>query len=517
MARIIVKCEKLTIEGIGVSTYNNLPIYIPNLLVNEVAEIQIVHKGYQKYFGKVLKILTPCKDRVTPECRFFGVCGGCQLQHMSYESQLEFKKNYVKDLFIENDLDFPFDAIYREKRPYFYRHKVMAPIKNNQRGFYEIKSRNFTKIDNCLIENSLAQKIIRTILSLNLEDLSYIYVRVGKHIDNVLLTLVTNKEESILSNEQIENIVKIHPNIKTITQSIKKEALSGKVLGEETKILFGKGYIVDKLLDVSFKISTNSFYQVNPTQTEILYSKALEYASLKETDLVLDAYCGVGTIGLCASKKSNSVIGVEIVEQAILDAKENALLNNIDNVTFLCEDAKEYIKKSNLDFDVIFVDPPRKGCDKEFLETIMNANIKKIVYVSCDPKSLVRDLKFLKEKYNIEKVSLVDMFANTSHVETITLLQRKDIDDRLKVRFDLDNVPLVKEETKATYQEIKDFIFNKHNVKVSTLNIAQTKTKYGIIERECYNKPKDDDSRQPKCTREKEEMIVDALKHFKML
>lgn len=430
MARIVVKCEKLTIEGIGVSTYNNLPIYIPNLLVNEEAEIQIVHKGYQKYFGKVLKILTPSKDRVTPECRFFGVCGGCHLQHMNYASQLEFKKNYVKDLFVKNDLDFPFEAIYQEERPYFYRHKVMAPICNNQRGFYEIKSRNFTKIDNCLIENSLAQKIIKTVLSLNLNNLTYIYVRVGKYIDNVLLTLVTSLEEPILSNEQIEKIIKIHPNIKTITQSIKKETLSGKVLGEETKILFGKGYIDDKLLDVSFKISTNSFYQVNPTQTEVLYSKALEYASLKETDLVLDAYCGVGTIGLCASKKAKSVIGVEIVEQAILDAKENALLNNINNVTFLCEDAKKFIKKSNLNFDVIFVDPPRKGCDKEFLEIIMNANIKKIVYVSCDPKSLVRDLKFLKDKYNIEKVSLVDMFANTSHVETVTLLQKKDVDDR---------------------------------------------------------------------------------------
>ena len=426
MSRIVLKCTSISNEGIGISTYNNLPIYIPNFLIGEEAEVQIVHKGYQKYFGKVLKLLTKSEDRVKPECNYFGVCGGCQLQHMSYDSQLKFKVNYVKELFESYNLEFPFEDIYKEERPFFYRHKVMAPIQENTRGFYELNSRKFTNINTCLIENMLAQKIISKVLEFNLEDLSYIYVRVGKHIDNILLTLVTNKEESIINDNQINILVNEYPNIKTITQSIKKSSSSGKVLGEEVKVLYGDGYIKDSLLGVMFNISTNSFYQVNPSQTEVLYSKAIEYASLKEGNLVLDAYCGVGTIGLCVAKKASKVLGVEIVKDAIEDAKQNALINGVDNIEFICADAKEFIRNSDLNFDVIFVDPPRKGCDKEFLETIMNANIKRIVYVSCDPKSLVRDLDVLRSKYDIKKVSLVDMFGNTTHVETVATLVLKD-------------------------------------------------------------------------------------------
>ena len=426
MSRIILKCEKLTNEGIGVSMYNNLPIYIPNFLVGEEAEIQIVHRGYQKYFGKVLKYLTKSEDRVTPECRYYGICGGCQLQHMNYDAQLNFKVNYVKQLFKDSDVEFPFEDIYKEERPYFYRHKVLAPIENNTRGFFELNSRKFTKIDSCLIENSLAQKIIKSVLKLNLNGLEYIYLRVGKYIKNILLTLVTKKEDIIINNDQVLELVNEYPVITSITQSIKRLNTSGKVLGEEVKVIYGEGFIYDKILGKTFTISTNSFYQVNPTQTEVLYSKAIEYASLKETDIVLDAYCGVGTISLSVADKVKEVVGVEVVKDAIENAIENAKYNNLNNTKFICADAKEYIKTSDLNFDVIFVDPPRKGCDKEFLETIMNANIKKIVYVSCDPKTLVRDLSILQNKYSVKKVSLVDLFANTSHVETVATLVLKD-------------------------------------------------------------------------------------------
>lgn len=425
MARIVLKCEKLTNEGIGVSTYNDLPIFIPNFLPSEEAEIQIVHKGYQKYFGKVLRLLKQSKDRVVPECFYYGTCGGCQLQHISYEAQLKFKVDYVNELFSSYNLEFPFEGIYKEERPYFYRHKVLAPIENNKRGFYELKSRKFIPINTCLIENNLAQKIIKRVLLFNLKDLTYIYVRVGKHIDNILLTLVTDQEENILNDIQIKQLIEEYPSITSITQSIKKSSQSGKVLGEEVKVLYGLGFIQDCILDKKFVISTNSFYQVNPTQVEVLYSKAIELANLSKEDLVLDAYCGVGTISLCVADKVKSVIGVEIVNDAIVNAKENAILNNLNNASFVCKDAKEFIKESDLNFDVIFVDPPRKGCDKEFLETIMNANIKKIIYISCDPKSLVRDLDILKDKYIIRNVSLVDMFPHTHHVETVCALTLK--------------------------------------------------------------------------------------------
>lgn len=427
MARIILKCKYVNNEGIGVSTYNNLPIYIPNFLTDEEAEVQIVHKGYKKYFGKILRLLKVSLERVNPECRYYGICGGCQLQHMSYDAQLKFKVDYVKELFASYNLEFPFENIYKAENPLFYRHKILTPIENNERGFYKLQTKEFVKTKTCLIENYLGQKIINKILEFNLNDLTYIYIRVGKYIDNVLLTLVTNNEQDIISKTQINELIKEYPNIKTITQSIKKTSSSGKVLGEEVKVLYGDGYIQDKLLGVTFNISTNSFYQINPTQTEVLYSKALEYASLTNEELVLDAYCGVGTIGLCAAKKAKHVIGVEIVFDAIENAIENAKINKIENTEFICKDAKEFIKTSDLNFDVIFVDPPRKGCDKEFLETIMNANIRKIVYISCDPKSLVRDLVILKDKYEINKVSLVDLFPNTTHVETVCLLSLKNI------------------------------------------------------------------------------------------
>ena len=233
MARIILKCNYVNNEGIGVSTYNNLPIYIPNFLTNEEAEVQIVHKGYQKYFGKILKLLKVSLERVNPECRYYGLCGGCQLQHMSYDAQLKFKVNYVKELFDSYNLEFPFENIYKAENPLFYRHKILAPIENNERGFYKLQTKEFVKTKTCLIENYLGQKIINKILEFNLNDLTYIYIRVGKYIDNVLLTLVTKNEQDIISKTQINELIKEYPNIKTITQSIKTTSSSGKVLGEE--------------------------------------------------------------------------------------------------------------------------------------------------------------------------------------------------------------------------------------------------------------------------------------------
>jgi 23S rRNA (uracil1939-C5)-methyltransferase len=203
MARIILKCNYVNNEGIGISTYNNLPIYIPNFLTNEEAEVQIVHKGYQKYFGKILRLLSVSKDRVNPECRYYGICGGCQLQHMSYEAQLKFKVDYVKELFATYNLEFPFENIYKAENSLFYRHKILAPIENNERGFYKLQTKEFVKTKTCLIENYLGQKIINKILEFNLNDLTYIYIRVGKYIDNVLLTFVTKNEQDIISKTQI--------------------------------------------------------------------------------------------------------------------------------------------------------------------------------------------------------------------------------------------------------------------------------------------------------------------------
>ena len=422
MAKLVVKCMDMTNDGVGVAYYNNLPVYIPNFIVGEEAQIQIVAKGYNKYFGKVVELYTQNDYRVNEECKFVSKCGGCQLQHLSYEGQLKFKLNVVNKLF--SLLGHQVNEIVGMDKPLFYRNKIMAPIKNNERVFFAFKSRKFNKIDTCLIENYYGQKIIKTLLSLELDGLEYVYIRVGETSKDVLVCLVTKRHDDILDSFQIETLVNKYPTIKTITQSIKTKN-TNRVLGEELKILYGDGFIKDFIHDICFKISTNSFYQINSKQTQKLYDLAIDFASLSSEDTVLDAYCGVGTISNMIARKVKKVEGVEIVEDAINNAIENSKLNNITNTTYYCEDATAYILNNKNYFDVIFVDPPRKGCSDEFLNALLESEAKKIIYISCNPETLVLNLQVLLEKYELKNSILVDMFPQTHHVETVVLLEKK--------------------------------------------------------------------------------------------
>ena len=282
------------------------------------------------------------------------------------------------------------------------------------------------------------------------------------------------------------------------------------VLGERQKVLFGKGYIEDVLCGLRFKISPRSFYQINPVQTKVLYNKAIGYAELKGSELVFDAYCGIGTIGLCAAGHAKKIIGVELNPAAVKDAKQNAQLNGIENAEFYAADAGDFMEEAAAEGwrpDVVFMDPPRAGSSRKFLKSLLRTSPQKIVYISCNPETMARDLKILTRDYRVEKLCPVDMFPHTEHVETVVQLVRKKPDTYIDITVDMDELDLTSSEAKATYDEIKDYIFDKHCVKVSSLYIAQIKQKHGIIERDCYNNSKKDNTKQPQCPPEKVKLM----------
>ena len=293
------------------------------------------------------------------------------------------------------------------------------------------------------------------------------------------------------------------------------------ILGRKNKNIYGNGRIIDYIGDLKFEISPLSFFQVNPVQTEVLYNKALEYANIGEEDTVFDIYCGIGSISLFLAQKAKKVYGVEVVEDAIKDARNNAELNNISNVEFYVGKAEEEVPKlynQGKKANIVVVDPPRKGCDEKVLETIVDMQADRIVYVSCNPSTLARDLKYLDEKgYRCVKAQPVDMFPHSVHVETVALLSKLDVDKHIDVEIKLDELDLTSAESKATYAQIKEYVLEKFGLKVSTLYIAQIKKKCGIEMREHYNKSKKDNQAIPQCTPEKEEAIMDALRHFKMI
>lgn len=440
-------CENMSFDGKGCVHYNNHVGFIPSLLEGEKARIVMTYYTSNQFSGYVKELITTSKDRVKPRCPVYDKCGGCSLQHMSYEAQLEFKKERVrsalqtiggfKNIEVNNTLGMD--------DPYFYRNKIQMPVRLDQKrnivsGFYQERTHNIIPITKCFIENEDADRILETIKRLMKsfkiqpydEDkrtgvIRHILIRSSYHKNEVMVVLVTNCDSFPSRNNFVKELIKQEKKIVTVVQNINTRA-TNVILGQKERILYGKGYIVDSICDVTFNISAMSFYQVNPCQVEKLYSLAIEKASLSKDDLLLDAYCGIGTIGLIASKYVKEVHGIEIVKEAIEDAKKNARNNNINNASYYSGDAGEFIlrqKERGINYDVVIMDPARKGADEKFLSTLINTKPKKIVYVSCDPATLARDLKILSSSYSIEDVTPVDMFPQTFHVEVVTLLEIK--------------------------------------------------------------------------------------------
>ena len=440
------KCVDLSFEGKGVVKLSYGTVFVDGLFPGEEAEIEIQYKRAGSYFGKVHRLIKKSEDRIQPLCGVCTACGGCQFQQYAYAAQLRYKQNKVKDAFrrhLKKDVEVK-DTL-GMVNPYEYRNKIQVPIGRDPHGkivsgFYRSGTHKIIPIDKCYIENPKASKIITEFKKL-IKDFHYepynedtgyglfrhILIRTSYHYEDVMVTLVTTRDEFKGKNNFVRELVKRCPNIKCIVQNINSRD-TNVILGEKERILYGSGQIRDSILGVEFLISSKSFYQVNPEQVEVLYSKAIEYADIQKDEEVLDAYCGIGTIGLIASKYAKHVIGVEIVKDAIVDAKKNARLNKIENVDFICDDASKAFarlldEKHNI--TTVMVDPPRKGLDEKFVQTLLELKPKKIVYISCEPETLARDIALLSDHYEIKKVQPVDMFPMTFHVESVVLLKLK--------------------------------------------------------------------------------------------
>ncbi len=466
-------------------------------------------------------------------CPFYKKCGGCQLQNMSYDEQLSYKM--AKTIKLLGRFGHVEEIIGMEK-PYHYRNKVQAAFGFSRgriiSGVYQSSSHNIVPVEKCMIEDEKADEIIGDIrkllpkfrLTSYNEDtgrgfLRHVLVKRGFATNEIMVVLVTGTNIFPKKDEFIKELLSLHKDITTIVWNINASKTS-LVLGEKETVLYGEGYIKDILCGKEFRISAKSFYQINPVQTEKLYGTAIEYAELTGKERVLDAYCGIGTIGLVASDKAKEVIGVELNSQAVKDARVNAKINACTNISFYCADAGEFMvsmAEEKEKVDVVFMDPPRAGSDIPFLRSVATLRPERVVYISCNVETQARDLAFLcKNGYKVKKIQPVDMFPHTNHVETVVQLVRKNPDTHIDFEISLDEFDLTSAESKATYQEIKDYVLYKFGLKVSTLYISQVKAKCGIIERENYNKGKEG-HRVPKCPKEKEDAIMDALRHFRMV
>ncbi|MBM6507728.1 MULTISPECIES: 23S rRNA (uracil(1939)-C(5))-methyltransferase RlmD [Staphylococcus] len=437
----------LTHEGHGVVKIDRYPIFVPNALINETIEYKIIKVKKNFAIGKLLNVIVESDSRVEPPCVYYDKCGGCQLQHMTYQAQLTMKKEQVINLFHRkgsfNDTVIH-DTVGMED-PWRYRNKSQIPIglNNNKKpimGFYRQRSHDIIDMDSCLIQDEKHQQVMndvkQLISELNISVynektkkglLRHLVVRTGHYTNQMMIILVTNGKAFKQANQLVEALVKLHPNVTSIKQNI-NDAHSNVIMGRKSITLYGTDEIEDKLSEITFNISDQSFYQINSHQTEKLYNQALEYAQLTGNEIVLDTYCGIGTIGLYMAGKSKHVYGVEVVPSAIKDAEENATINQLENTTFVCGKAEEVIlkwKAEGIRPDVVMVDPPRKGCDETFIKTLLELNPKRIVYISCNPSTQQRDAQLLSQQYDLKEITPVDMFPQTTHIETVALFERK--------------------------------------------------------------------------------------------
>lgn len=442
----IVNIIDYGMDGEGVAKIQDFTIFIPNAMKDEKVKIRIVKVLSSYAYGKVITILEKSPYRVESDCATYQRCGGCNLRHIEYEETLNIKQNMVQNLV---------NKTVKEKievkptigmgNPYHYRNKAQFPVGMNQQnevniGVFAQRTHQIIPIKDCFIQNTISQKIAFAIQKFVMEKqipiyneeikqglLRHIVIKVGIRSHEIMCILVINGKRMPYEQELIEMLVKTY-NVKTVVKNVNTQN-TNVILGQENIVIHGDGYIYDILGDYTFKISPMSFYQVNPVQAEVLYNIAIEMAHLTKEDILFDLYCGIGTIGIFASPYVKKVYGIEIVEQAIQDAKENAKINQIQNIEFLAGDVEKVfsnlMEKKQTYPDVIIVDPPRKGLDSNTINTILAVEPRKIVYISCNPATMVRDVNLLEEKYEVKEIQLVDMFPFTSHVECVSVLNLK--------------------------------------------------------------------------------------------
>ena len=448
----VVKNEKYVVdiidngfEGEGIAKIDGLTVFVPGSIKGEKCEILIVKVLASHAYGKIVNIIEKSENRKESDCATYKRCGGCSLRHMTYESTLKLKRQVVQNL-VNKGLKKKVEVLETigMENPYNYRNKAQYPVGLNSEGQPEVgvfaqRTHTIIPIQTCLIQTEISQKIAKTILNFVKEKniqvyneenqkglLRHIVIKVGKYTNQVMCILVVNDSKFNQEQELVKLLCEKYPEIKTIVKNINNKN-TNVILGKENINLYGNGYIEDKLGEYIFKISPMSFYQVNPVQAEILYTTAIDQANLDRNDILFDLYCGIGTIGIFASKYVKKVYGIEIVPQAIEDAKENTKINDVKNIEFICGDVEvafdELINKEKIVPSAIIVDPPRKGLDNKTVENIAKIKPAKLVYISCNPATMVRDLTKLENIYNIKAIQPVDMFPWTNGVESITILE----------------------------------------------------------------------------------------------
>ncbi len=573
---VTVTIEDIENDGLGIGRTNEgFTLFVKDAVMGDTVQAKILKLKKNYGFAKLEKVVTPSPFRVQPPCPFHRQCGGCQLQALSYEKQLMYKQAKIRNNLIRiggfspDCIDACMESIVGMENPLRYRNKAQYPVGTDREGrivagFYAGRTHTIVPNTDCLLETEENREILQIILDhLRRHHISaydentgkglvrHILIRKGFTSREIMVCLILNhrpvkkltqasfhkpgapvdfsfleKQNELLQKlSQVEGMTSVSVNLNTERTNV--------IMGKEVYTIWGKPAISDTIhvrdmtkpgypftgKELTFSISPLSFYQVNPVQTEKLYSLALEFAGLTGRETVWDLYCGIGTISLFLAQRAGKVYGVEVIPQAVSDARINAERNGIKNAEFFLGKAGEPLETAGHP-DVIVVDPPRKGCDEICLNTIWHMQPDKIVYVSCDSATLARDLKILcGGGYEIKRIRGVDQFGMTVHVETVVQLYHQKSTEYFHVDYEpkngdyLDKMPAT-----ATYREIKQWVYDNYNgMKVSSLYVAQIKQKYGIIERECYNKRKLENARVPQCPSDKKAAIEAALKHFKMI
>lgn len=447
--QVELKCIGMNEEGKGIAKFSGSEVIVPNLIKGEKAIVELTRRrGF--YTGVVIKVLSASKDRINPPCPYYEKCGGCQLQHLSYEGQVHYKQETVERLMKSYGKVNP---IFTMKTPFEYRNKSHSTFGEDKHGriisgIYQEYSHRLIPVERCMIQDPKADAIVNTIRKLMPsfkmrafnEDygkgfLRHILIRKGFVSGELMVVLVTTENKFPGKNNFVKALLKDHPEITTIVMNINDRNTS-MVLGKAEKVLYGKGYIKDTLCEATFSLSPRSFYQINPPQTERLYNKSIEMANLSGDEIVIDAYSGIGTISLVLAKKVKKVIGVELSKDAVKDAIFNAKNNNVENVDFVQEDAGAFMVKlaeEKKKVDIVFMDPPRSGSDERFLASVAKLRPKKVVYISCNPHTQKRDLDYLSGRgYKVKEIQPVDLFPQTFHVENIVLLEKEQATKKRK-------------------------------------------------------------------------------------
>jgi len=521
--------------GMGVARIDGRVVFVHGALRGEKCRVLILKTLKSVAFAKVLEVIEPSSERITPDCPYFPRCGGCTYRHIRYEEELRLKKQRVQDnLSRIGGSDVTVEEILGARDTLRYRNKAQYPVsKDGAVGFYRARTHEVIECEHCLLvkpEADAAAEALREYMQscrvAGYDEktgrglVRHLYIRSNAAGESLVCVLVNG--DKLPKEDRLVTLLRdACPKCTGIVLGTNTKK-GNVILGDRYRTLWGSDRLEDTLCGKTFRLSVPSFYQVNRIQAERLYAKAIEFAGLTGQETVLDLYCGAGTITLALSDHAKKVLGAEIVPEAIDDARENAARNGVKNVEFFCGDASDVAKKlarENLRPDVITVDPPRKGLAADVVESIAEMQPGRVVYVSCDSATMARDVKRLADLgYTAQRACAVDMFPRADHIETVVLLSKGEVDSKkIRVEFSLEDMDMSEFQDGATYPQIKEYVLEHTGLKVSNLYISQIKRKCGIGVGKNYNLPKSEDSRQPQCPQEKEKAIREAFKYFGMI